>query len=169
MDSQSNSDRLSCKLALIFFRIHHLVMEDQQDSAQLELGSVWTNAQCLNICEVEQLLKTPYLHGEASGQSKPHLEMAFKHSRRFGKLKDSQTLHELRMALDDWEAPSGSVGETNSRLASFEQAQLVNLTPNDAEEAVAMIPSLARFSPVDITSVLDIIASFMKSSMGANA
>lgn len=149
--------------------VNSLDMEDQQDSAQLELGSIWSNSQCLNICEVEQLLKTPYLHGEASGQSKPHLEMAFKHARRFGKLKDSQTLHELRMALDDWEAPSGSISEGSARLASFEQAQLVNLTPNDAEEAMALIPSLARFSPVDITSVLDVIASFMKSSIGGNA
>jgi DNA-directed RNA polymerase II subunit RPB4 len=141
-------------------------MDDQQDSARLELGSVWSNAQCLNICEVEQLLKTPYLHGEASGQSKPHMEMAFKHARRFGKLKDSQTLHELRMALDDWEAPSGAVsGQIDARLASFEQAQLVNLTPNDPDEAVALIPSLCRFSAVDIATVLDIIASFMKGSM----
>ena len=140
-------------------------MEDQQDSARLELGSTWGNAQCLNICEVEQLLKTPYLHGEASGQSKPHMEMAFKHARQFGKLKDAQTLHVLRMALDDWEAPSGSgSGPLDSRLASFEQAQLVNLTPNDAEEAVALIPSLSRFSSVDVSSVLDLLASFMKGS-----
>jgi hypothetical protein len=141
-------------------------MDDQQDSARLELGSIWVTAQCLNLCEVEQLLKTPYLHAEASGLSKPHIELAFKHARRFGKMKDTQTLHELRMALDDWEALSGmNNGQTDIRLAPFEQAQLVNLTPNDADEARALIPSLSRFNAVDITSVLDVIASFMKTSV----
>lgn len=138
-------------------------MEDLQDSANLEFDSIWKEAKCLNVCEVEQLLRTPYLQGEAVGATKPHLEMAFKHARRFSKLKDAQALAELRMALEDWEAPS-SVGtaQSESRLTPFEQAQLVNLIPGDAEEAMSLIPSLLRFSPVDVGSVLDIITSFMK-------
>lgn len=140
-------------------------MEDKQDSASLEFDEIWKNAQCLNICEVEQLLKTPYLQGEASGISKAHLESAFKHARRFAKLKDTQALHELRTALEDWEAPSGaSSGGAGSRLASFEQSQLVNLLPNDAEEAITLIPSLSRFSAIDISAVLDTIGSYVKGS-----
>ena len=138
-------------------------MDDQQDSARLEFDSVWKNVQCLNICEVEHLLRTAYMQGEASGNTKPHLEMAFKHARRFSKFKDSQVSQELRMALEDWEAPSstGSI-QSDIRLAPFEQAQLVNLVPSDADEAIALIPSLDRFSPVDISSVLEILMSFMK-------
>ena len=130
-------------------------MEDQQDSAKLEFESIWKNAQCLNICEVEQLLKTPFLQGEAAGSTKPHLDMAFKHSRRFGKLKESQALQELRMALEDWEAPSSAgTQQVEWRLVPFEQAQLVNLVPSDSEEALSLIPSLDRFSPVDVSSLL---------------
>lgn len=139
-------------------------MEDQQDAARLDFDGAWKNVQCLNICEVEQLLRTAYMQSEATSSTKPHLEMAFKHARRFSKFKDSQSSQELRMALDDWEAPlsEGSLS-SEARLASFEQAQLVNLVPTDAEEAVALIPSLDRFSPVDISSVLDILMSFKKS------
>lgn len=140
-------------------------MEDQDDAANLQFASVWKQAQCLNICEVEQLLKVPFLQGEASGATKQHLEMAFKHARRFGRLKDSQALQELRMALEDWEAPSTSGSNVNdSRLAAFEQSQLVNLAPSDSDEAQALIPSLCRFSSVDISSLLDMIGSFMKVS-----
>ena len=89
--------------------------------------------------------------------------MAFKHSRRFGKLKESQALQELRMALEDWEAPSSAgTQQVEWRLVPFEQAQLVNLVPSDSEEAISLIPSLDRFSPVDVSSVLDIISSYMK-------
>jgi hypothetical protein len=137
-------------------------MEDKQDAASLEFHTLWKNAQCLNICEVEQLLKTPFLQGEASGVSKPHLELAFKHARRFGRLKDTQALHELRMALDDWEAPSSNDNAGNHKLIGYEQSQLVNLLPNDPDETVALIPSLSRFSPVDISSILDTIGSFLK-------
>jgi DNA-directed RNA polymerase II subunit RPB4 len=143
-------------------------MDDQEDAGSLQFDIVWKNAQCLNICEVEQLLKVPYLQGEASGATKQHLETAFKHSRRFGKLKDSQALQELRMALEDWEAPSTSGSNvSDSKLAAFEQAQLVNLVPSDSEEAKALIPSLFRFSSIDITGLLDTIGSFMRTAVPA--
>lgn len=139
-------------------------MEDQQDSSTLEFSAIWKNAKSLNICEVEQLLKVPFLQGEASGTTKNHLEMAFKHARRFAKLKDSQALQELRMALEDWEAPSNKSAEgIDGRITGFEQAQMVNLLPGDADEALILIPSLKRFAPVDISSILDIINSFTRS------
>ena len=138
-------------------------MDDQQESSRLEFDLTWKNAKCLNICEVEQLLKTPFLQGEASGQRKQHMELAFNHARRFSKLKDSQGLQELRMAIEDWEAPSSAgIDQAEARLAPFEQAQLVNLLPADAEEAISLIPSLERFSPIDISSLLEAIGSFIK-------
>lgn len=138
-------------------------MDDQQDSARLEFDSVWKSAQCLNICEIEQLLRGPYLQAEAAGDMKPHLETAYKHARRFSKLKDSQALQELRMALEDWEAPSSAgLQDTESKLVPFEQAQLLTLAPSDADEAMSLIPSLDRFSPVDVSSILDIIVTYMK-------
>ena len=145
-------------------------MEDRQDASRLEFDTIWKTSKCLNICEVEQLLKTPFLQGEASGQRKHHLELAFNHARRFSKLKDSQGLQELRMALEDWEAPSSSgINESDARLAPYEQAQLVNLLPADAEEAIALIPSLDRLSPVDISAVLDMIGSFIKGLHGGSS
>ena len=143
-------------------------MAEQEDSAKLFFEGVWKHAQSLNICEVEQLLKVPFLQGEASGATKQHLDMAFKHARRFAKLKDTQALQELRMALEDWEAPSTSGSKVaNSKLAGFEQAQLVNLVPSDSDEAQALIPSLSRFSPLDVASLLEMIGSFMKMSFPA--
>ena len=143
-------------------------MEDQQDSAALDFAATWRNAKSLNICEVEQLLRIPFLQGEASGTTKPHLEMAFTHARRFARLKDTQALQELRMALEDWEAPSNLLSSgADGKLAGFEQAQLVNLLPADPDEAVVLIPSLKRFAPIDITSAIDVINSFTKSTMGA--
>ncbi len=140
-----------------------LAMDDQQDSARLEFDKVWKSAQCLNTCEIEQLLRGPYLQAEASGDMKPHLETAYKHARRFSKLKDSQALQELRMALEDWEAPSSAgLQQSEAKLVQFEQAQLITLVPGDADEAISLIPSLDRFSPVDVSSILDIIVTYMK-------
>jgi hypothetical protein len=143
-------------------------MEDQQDSARLEFHQVWKNARCLNIGEVEERLRLPFMHGEASGSTKPHLQMAYTHAKRFAKLRDPQRLIEIRSALEEWEAPQGSAMQQDaneliqSRLVPFEVAQLVNLFPNDADEAVSLIPSLERFSPIDLTSVLDILQTYMR-------
>ena len=38
----------------------------------------------------------------------------------------------------------------------------MNLMPSDADEAIALIPSMIRFSPIDVASVLDVLNSFMK-------
>jgi len=151
-------------------------MEDQQDSAQLDFHGIWKNSRCLNICEVESELRIPFMHSEASGSTKPHLQMAYTHAKRFAKLRDQQSLQQLRGALEDWEAPHGSNANrgnetetSQSRLAPFELAQLVNLVPNDVDEAVSLIPSLERFSPVDLSSVLDTIASYMRQSTAVPA
>ena len=146
-------------------------MEDQQDSASLDFHQTWRNARCLNICEVENELRQPFMLSEASGTTKPHLQMAYTHAKRFSKLRDTQALHQLRSSLEDWEAPHGASGNQQSesemsqaRLAPFELAQLVNLVPGDVDEAVSLIPSLERFSPVDLSVVLDTIAGYMRQS-----
>lgn len=150
-------------------------MEDQQDSANLDFHPTWRNARCLNICEVENELRQPFLLSEASGTTKSHLQMAYTHAKRFSKLRDLQSIQQLRSSLEDWEAPHGATGNQQSdadmsqvRLAPFEIAQLVNLVPTDVDEAVSLIPSLERFSPVDLTVVLDTIAGYMhpSSSLG---
>ena len=139
-------------------------MEDTQDSSKLEFDTVWKTARCMNICEVEQLLRPYFIQSEASGTTKPHLQMAYTHAKRFAKLRDTQAQEELRMALEDWEATmnASSREPSASRLAPFELAQLVNLVPNDVDEAVSLIPSLDRFSPIDIGVVLDIVSTYMK-------
>ncbi len=135
-------------------------MEDTQDAGLLKFDLIWKTAQCLNICEVEQLLRGPALQ---QSSQKGQLESAFKHARRFARLRDSQSLQELRITLEEWEAQS-AVGD--NRLSPFEVAQLVNLVPSDVDEAKALIPSLDRFSPVDIGYVLETIQSFMKTGTG---
>jgi DNA-directed RNA polymerase subunit F len=149
------------------YKIHLGKMEDNQDSSRLGFDSVWKNAQCLNICEVEQLLRGPFVQSEASATTKPHLQMAYTHAKRFSKLRDPQAQQELRMALEDWEAAMNASSSNNreqseSRLAPFELAQIVNLVPNDVDEAISLIPSLDRFSPVDIAAVLELVSTYMK-------
>jgi len=144
-------------------------MEDTQDSSKLEIDAVWKHAQCLNICEVEQFLRVPFVQSEGMGTTKPHLQMAYTHAKRFSKLRDTHAQQELKMALEDWEATMNATAiggrePTESRLAPFEQAQLVNLVPGDVDEAVSLIPSLDRFSPVDLGAVLDIVSSYMKTN-----
>jgi len=146
-------------------------MEDQQDSANLDFHQTWRNARCLNICEVENELRNPFIQTEASGSTKPHLQMAYTHAKRFSKLRDPQVLQQLHSSLEDWEAPNGTTAPQqddgdmpHTRLAAFELAQLVNLVPNDVDEAVSLIPSLERFSPVDLTVVLDIITGYIRQS-----
>lgn len=145
-------------------------MEDQQDSAHLDFQGIWKTSRCLNICEVENELRIPFMHSEASGSNKPHLQMAYAHAKRFAKFGE-QERQQLRAALEDWEAPHGSNENrksesdmSQSRLAPFELAQLVNLVPNDVDEAVSLIPSLERFSPVDLSSVLDTISNYIRQS-----
>ncbi|KAF4691609.1 hypothetical protein FOZ60_015189 [Perkinsus olseni] len=88
-------------------------MEDHQDSAELNFDPVWQKAQCLNICEVEQLLRQPYARLVESGRSSAKtqcLEQSYKHALRFSKITDPEALTELRAALEDWEPPTAAQG-----------------------------------------------------------
>ncbi|EER16647.1 DNA-directed RNA polymerase II 16 kDa polypeptide, putative [Perkinsus marinus ATCC 50983] len=135
-------------------------MEDHQDSAELNFDPVWQKAQCLNICEVEQLLRQPYARLVESGRTSAKtqcLEQSYKHALRFSKITDPEALTELRAALEDWEPPTAAQG---GKLHSFEMAQLVSLLPENASVAKSLIPSMSRYSDNDLDQLLADITTY---------
>ena len=140
-------------------------MDEDQDAGTLKFANFWKNAQSLNICEVESVLRGPFARMNSEGRTIGHLDKAYRHSLRFSRIRDVQALQQLRVALEDWEPPSsiGALVDTAElRLAPFEVAQFVNLVPADPDEAKALMPSLDRFSNSDILSVLEIIGQYSK-------
>jgi hypothetical protein len=66
-------------------------------------------------------------------------------------------------ALDD-DATNAMNSNTNKNggLVEFEVAQLCSLCPETADEAIALIPSLARIQEDDLDKILADIANFRK-------
>ena len=84
---------------------------------------------------------------------------ALNHGRRFSQMGGSTSeaakakMPGLRSSLEQQ-----TFGEQQYTLSQFEIASLVNLTPEDPEEAIVLIPSLAeRLSTDDIEGLLRIV------------
>jgi len=148
-------------------------MEDKEDAATLQFPDFWQAAQSLNISEVESVLRGPFTRMTTEGKISAHLDKAYRHSLKFSRIRDLQQLQQLRVNLEDWEAPSamGALQDSGKlmRLAPFEVSQFVNLMPTDAEEAKALMPSLSRFQTSDVMAILEILGSYSKIQIGGNA
>jgi DNA-directed RNA polymerase subunit F len=137
---------------------------DAYDAGTLQFPAFFANAQALNICEVESILRGPYSRSQTA-QEGSHLSRAYKHALKFSRIRDVQALQQLRIALEDWEPPSSLgaiVTSEDSKLNPFEVAQLVNLMPVDVDETKALIPSLGRFTNSDVLSALEILGQYSK-------
>jgi DNA-directed RNA polymerase subunit F len=147
-------------------------MEDKEDAATLQFSDFWATASSMNISEVESVLKGPYQRMANEGKISHHLQRAYLHALKFSRIRDVQQLQQLRVNLEDWEAPSamGALQDNakQTRLDAFEISQIVNLMPTDADEAKALMPSLCRFQNSDVMAILEILGSYSKIQLGGN-
>ena len=145
-------------------------MDEKDDAARLQFSAEWQNAQCLNISEVESVLRGPFARMTTEGKISQHLDRAYRHALKFSRIRDLQQLQQLRVSLEDWEPPSalGALAQDadSVRLVPFEVSQLVNLMPTDADEAKGLIPSLSRFQNSDVMAALEILGNYSKLQMG---
>lgn len=111
------------------------VRSGDEDAAKLEFGAEFDEqkGQPLFTAEVLQLLK---LHKEKNQHVQVNnrlLEPSLEHCERFGQIETTDAAIMVREQLQ----------KVEPRLHPFEVAQLASLMPKDAEEAKAIIPSLA--------------------------
>ncbi|KAG2392835.1 hypothetical protein C9374_011560 [Naegleria lovaniensis] len=129
-------------------------MEDTEDAERLELGD-FKDKTCLTISEVAHILqrKKEELEKEQSDFINDIFDKSISYSKRFGgglsyesALDIKTTLARQTLALKD--------SQDRKKLVSFQIAQLANLMPGDAEEAITLIPSLRVFDESEIEKIL---------------
>ncbi|KAI8388322.1 HRDC-like protein [Radiomyces spectabilis] len=105
-----------------------------EDATTLKLGEEFINSQCLYISEVRILLEAQEDTNRAglNRQTTGVMAKTLEYVRTFSRFSNRDSVREVRQVLgkDD--------------LAQFEVAQIANLCCEDAEEAKALIPSLAN-------------------------
>ncbi|ORX57555.1 hypothetical protein DM01DRAFT_1229375 [Hesseltinella vesiculosa] len=109
---------------------------EQEDASILKLGEEFENVQCLNTSELRILLEAQIDSKESGRENRPTTDAMTKisdHVRTFGRFTNQDSVMEVRKLL-----------ESNAELTQFEIAQLANLCCEEAEEAKALIPSLAN-------------------------
>ncbi|KAI8099107.1 HRDC-like protein [Halteromyces radiatus] len=109
---------------------------EQEDASILKLGEEFDKSQCLYISEVRILLEAQEESKESGKESRPITNVMSKtleHVQAFGRFNNREPVIEVRQLLGK-----------NPELSQFEIAQLANLCCEDAEEAKALIPSLAN-------------------------
>ncbi|KAF0975268.1 hypothetical protein FDP41_006020 [Naegleria fowleri] len=129
-------------------------MEDTEDAERLELGD-FKDKTCLTISEVAHILqrKKEELEKEQSDFINDIFDKSLSYAKRFGgglsyesSLDIKTTLARQTLALKD--------SQDRKKLVSFQIAQLANLMPGDAEEAITLIPSLRVFDESEIEKIL---------------
>ncbi|KAF7724568.1 RNA polymerase B [Apophysomyces ossiformis] len=109
---------------------------EQEDATTLKLGEEFNTAQCLYMSEVRILLEAQHDSKDHAGgvnrQTTNVLSKTLDYVHTFSRFSNWESVHEVRKVLDQ------------NGMAQFEVAQLANLCCEDAEEAKALIPSLAN-------------------------
>ncbi|ORZ19057.1 HRDC-like protein [Absidia repens] len=105
---------------------------EQEDASILKLGEEFENSQCLYISEVRILLEAQS-EAKETRSSTNVMTKTLEHVQSFGRFNNREPVVEVRKLLG-----------RNTELSQFEIAQLANLCCEDAEEAKALIPSLAN-------------------------
>lgn len=111
------------------------VRSGDEDAAKLEFGPEFDQqkGQPLFTAEVLQLLKLHMDKNKHLQVNNKLLEPSLEHCERFGQLETTEAAIAVRDQLQ----------KVEPKLHPFEIAQLASLMPKDAEEAKAIIPSLA--------------------------
>eukprot|EP00188_Purpureofilum_apyrenoidigerum_P003205 Plantae.Rhodophyta-Purpureofilum_apyrenoidigerum.ctg32916.p2 GENE.Plantae.Rhodophyta-Purpureofilum_apyrenoidigerum.ctg32916~~Plantae.Rhodophyta-Purpureofilum_apyrenoidigerum.ctg32916.p2 ORF type:complete len:153 (-),score=41.13 Plantae.Rhodophyta-Purpureofilum_apyrenoidigerum.ctg32916:624-1043(-) len=123
-----------------------------EDAAELRLGPEFDpkQATALMICEAHALLQTKLQRGEVSDDVQSVFRKTLAYTERFDRVRERENIHAIRERLDRQEG-----------LHPFERAQIVNLLPENAEEAKSIIPSLQKKMNEDVLNhLLQDLASF---------
>jgi len=120
--------------------------QEEEDAAELKLGSDFNEAQCLLNSEVAILLETSQQAHEAD-DSEAELSQVFiktlNYVKTFSRYKNKTAVKEVRSLL------------TKKNLEEFEISSLANLCPDTAEEAKSLIPSLStKFTDDELEQTL---------------
>lgn len=128
----------------------------EEDVTNLYLGPEFdiSKAQPLFLAEASHLLTLKYGPAlENDPEMNRVLRKSMKYTNRFDSIQGQEQTVEVRRMLES----------VHPRLHPFEIAQLASLVPKDAEEAKAIIPSLARtFENDDLDAVLKKIEEFVR-------
>lgn len=113
---------------------------DIEDAAELQLGPEFSgqDSQPLFLSEASHLLSVKLQKLQDTGSYQPDMNVVLKKSveyaQRFDAIQGSEQAVQVRSQLSGVEP----------KLHPFEIAQIASLVPKDAEEAKAIIPSLAK-------------------------
>jgi len=126
--------------------------QEEEDAAELKLGTDFAVAQCLLNSEVAILLETSQQAHEAD-ESEAELSQVFiktlGYVKTFSRYKNKTAVKEVRSLL------------TKRNLEEFEIASLANLCPESAEEAKSLIPTLgSKFTDDDLEMVLSDLRNY---------
>mmetsp|Transcript_58013 Transcript_58013/g.95794 ORF Transcript_58013/g.95794 Transcript_58013/m.95794 type:complete len:134 (+) Transcript_58013:1-402(+) len=105
----------------------------------MQLGPDFQNAVCLMNAEVALILENKLASAQDLGQQpKSEFVKTLEYVNRVKQYKDKETTQYVRRILRRDQS-----GDETLNLEEFELAQLGNLSPEDADEAKVLVPSLA--------------------------
>lgn len=129
---------------------------NDEDATLLQLGSEFAieKAQPLFHAEAARLLTVKYGPAvENDSEMNRVLRKSMRYTSRFDSIQNQENTVEVRELLE----------KVQPALHPFEIAQLASLVPKDAEEAKAIIPSLARtFENEDLNKILKDLEEFVR-------
>jgi len=125
----------------------------EEDASQLKLGPDFQKAVCLLNSDVAILLE--HRQQAAGEDAENELSNVFlktlAYVQRFSRYKNKAAAKEVRSLLED------------KGLEEFELSALANLSPEDPDEAKALIPTLGkRFNDEELSTILKDLASFRR-------
>ena len=119
----------------------------REDATTGSLGTVFNNARTLINDEVSLLLEnlaTHSIHGVArGGVGKEIFNKSREYVMRFQRFKSKEAAEAVKARL------------TSQGMTSFEVGCFCNLVPESAEEAKAIIPTLARFENEELSALIE--------------
>jgi len=136
-----------------------------EDAGLLRLGDSFKGATCLTNAEVTIFLANAKSNYEANDKAVPEaFDQTLAYANRFSQIRhpvaNMAAVQGLRKELEAGEWTNDEM-ETEVKLEQFEIASLINLKPEEHEEAVALIPSLAkRFSESQVEDMIEKINRF---------
>ncbi|POM68653.1 RNA polymerase II [Phytophthora palmivora] len=136
-------------------------MMESNDAAEMNLGDDFINDVCLSNAEVAVILdKQKVNYVEQNKDFTSVFKKTQSYVTRFTGMKDpvsnQASVVQLRETL---QSLSFEYDEEVHRLEEFEIACLTNLTPEEVEEAVALVPSLPKhFTDHEIEEILALVS-----------
>eukprot|EP00696_Hemimastix_kukwesjijk_P014618 gnl/Hemi2/28651_TR9511_c0_g1_i1.p2 gnl/Hemi2/28651_TR9511_c0_g1~~gnl/Hemi2/28651_TR9511_c0_g1_i1.p2 ORF type:complete len:156 (+),score=56.29 gnl/Hemi2/28651_TR9511_c0_g1_i1:69-470(+) len=128
---------------------------NEEDAGDLRLGRDFEGAKCLMNSEVAIILELRQQQQQANPDDDlpPTFTKTLSYVQRFSRYRNKEAVKEVREILN----------RTHPALEEFEKALVGNLSPEGAEEARCLIPSLQnRFEDDNIEALLADLSNFRK-------